>query len=84
MSLINFHGRIKLVNAITLSVYNIICICETWINENLELAELLLHNNFLYSSDTKLQKDTTNHGSVIVAKKNSINCSLKGKFKINI
>ena len=72
-SLVNFDWRMKFANGITLSDYNVVCICETWLNENIGSAELLLHNYTLYRSDRKLQKDMNTHGGVMVAIKNSIN-----------
>ena len=73
-SLVNFDRRMKFANAITHSDSNVLCICETWWNKNNESAELLLHNNNLYRSDRRLQKDTNTHGFVMVAIKSIINC----------
>ena len=75
-SLLNFDRRMKFGNAITVSDYTVVCICVTWLNENIESAEMLLHNYTLFRSDKKLQKNMKTHGDVMVAIKNSINCEL--------
>ena len=92
--LINFHRRRKFANAKALSDYNVVCLCETWLNENIESAEMLLHNYTLYRPDEKLQKDMNTHGGVMVAIENNIRCkllktdqlacSLNCKLEINI
>ena len=72
----NFDRRMKFANAKTPSHYNVVCTFETWLKENIESAEMLLHNYTVYRSDRKLRKDKNAHACVKVAIKNSItlNC----------
>ena len=75
-SLVNFDRKKKFANDITLSDYDVVCICEPWLNENIESAEMLQHSYTLYRLDRKLQKDMNTHRGVMVAVTNSINCEL--------
>ena len=56
-------------NAIILSQYNIICLCETWSDGVVSDSELQLKENKLYRADRPSTKDYSTHrGSLIVVK----------------
>ena len=42
--LASLEGRSKFANAVMLNDYNIICTCETWLNDNPSSSELFLDN----------------------------------------
>ena len=67
----------KLSNAIANSEYGIICLCETWLTENVTLASLFLENYQVYSNDRETSDNRkTKHGGVIIAIKNEISHDL--------
>ena len=43
-SLASLEGRSKFANAVMLNDYNIICACETWLNDNTSSSELFSDN----------------------------------------
>ena len=47
-SLWNAERRDKLVNAVILSQYNVICLCETWLTKDVEDSELQLNQYDIY------------------------------------
>ena len=70
-SLVNFDRRAKLANAITSNNYNIICLCETWLNVNIASSELLLDGYDIFRADRKALHDQNPHGGSLIAVKNN-------------
>ena len=70
-SLVNFDRRAKLANAITSNNYNIICLCETWLNVNIASSELLLDGYDIFRADRKALHDQYPHGGSLIAVKNN-------------
>ena len=70
-SLVNFERRHKLANAIQTGAYNIVCVCETWLNEQINDSELFLSNFNIYRQDRKHQFTNT-HGGALIAVKNTL------------
>ena len=56
-SLINLKRRMKFANAIATSKYDIICLCESWLNENIASSELMLKEYSNYRSERQTAKD---------------------------
>ena len=73
--------------------YNIICACETWLNDNISSSELLLDNYTIYRSNRKQDAENNTHGGAMIAIKNSLaseqlitdqpECSLTCRLEIN-
>ena len=59
-----------MANAIKIGLYSVICICETWLNENISNSELLLAEYNIYRADRAHQSSNT-HGGALIAIKNS-------------
>ena len=72
-SLVNIDRRAKLSNAVQIADYNVICLCETWLNEQISDSELLLNDYNVYRSDRTLLGDKNAHGGSLIAVKNSLN-----------
>ena len=70
-SLWNAERRDKLVNAVTLSQYNVICLCETWLTNDVEDSELQLNQYDIYRADRPSSKEeySAHGGSLIAVKK---------------
>ena len=72
---------------------NIFCACETWLNDNISLSELLLDNYNIYRSDRKQDAENNTHGGAMTAIKNNLaseqiitdqpDCSLTCRLEIN-
>ena len=58
----------KFANAIATSNYDI-CLCETWLNENIASSELMLNEYSIYRSERQTAKDQNLHGGVLMAEK---------------
>ena len=77
-----------------LNDYNIICACETWLNDNISSSELFLDNYTIYRSDRKQDAKSNTHGGTMIAIKNSLaseklntdqpNCSLKFRLEFKL
>ena len=72
-SLIDIDRRMKFSNAVLPSAYNVICLCETWLNENINAKGLLLNDYDIYSKERELDGDINFHGGSLIAVKNSYN-----------
>ena len=70
----NFERRAKLSTAVTSVNYSIICICETWLNNQIESSELMLHDYNIYRSNRERVNDTNKHGGSLIAVKNTFAC----------
>ena len=68
--------RSKLANAIALTQYNIICLCETWLSEDINDSELLLSDYSIFRSDRERQRGSNMHGGVLIAIRKSFNAEL--------
>ena len=74
----------KFSNAIATSDYDIICLCETWLNENLASSELMLNQYSIYRPEDQIL-----HGGVLMAVKQTLSsngseintCSIQIKDK---
>ena len=64
--------RLKFANAVMLNDSDIICACETWLNDNISSSELLLDNYTIYRSDRKQDAENNNHGRSMIAVKNCL------------
>ena len=75
-----------------LNGYNIICACETWLNNKISSSELLLDNYIIYRSDRKQDAENNTQGGAMIPIKNSLeseqlnadqpDCSLNCRLKI--
>ena len=74
--LINLERRMKFANAIATSNYDIICLCETWLNENIASSELMLNEYIIYRSERQTAKDQNLHGGVLMAVKQTNCCQI--------
>ena len=68
-SLRSLERRMKFANAIATSNYEIICLCETWLNENIASSELMLSEYSIYRSERQTAKYQNLHGGVLMAVK---------------
>ena len=75
-SLRNLERRMKFANAIGTSNYDIICLCETWLNENIASSELMLNEYSIYRSERQTAKDQNLHGGVLMAVKQTFSSKL--------
>ena len=66
----------KFANAIATSNYDIICLCETWLNENIASSELMLNEYSIYRSERQTAKDQNLHGGVLIAVKQTLSSKL--------
>ena len=66
----------KFANAKAKSNYDIICLCETWLNENIASSELMLSENSIYGSERQTVKDQNLHGGVLMAVKQTFSTKL--------
>ena len=55
------------MNAIILSQYNVICLCETWLDGGVSDSELQLKEYNLYRADRPFTKDYSTHGGSLIA-----------------
>ena len=65
-SLINLERRMKFANDIATSNYDIICLCETRLNENIASSELMLNEYNIYRSERQIAKDHNLHSGVLI------------------
>ena len=73
--------------------YNIICACETLLNDNISSSELLSENYTIYKLDRNQYAENNTHGGAMIAIKNSLaseqrntdqpDCSLTCRLEIN-
>ena len=75
-SLINLERRKKFANAIATSNYDVICLCGTWLNENIAPSELMLNECSNYRSERQTNKDQNLHGGVLMAVKKTFSSNL--------
>ena len=72
-SLVNIERRIKFATAVFLSEYNIYCLQESWLNENIDSAELLLNDDYtIYRSDRPISNEQNAHGGSLIAVRNNL------------
>ena len=74
--LINLERRMKFANAIATSNYDIICLCETLLNENIASSELMLNEYSIYRSERQTAKYQNLHGGVLMAVKQTFSSKL--------
>ena len=92
-SLASLERRSEFANSVMLNDNNIICACETWLNDNISSSELLLDIYNIYRSDRKKDAENNTHGGTMIAIKNSLAseqlntdqpyCSLTCRLEIN-
>lgn len=73
--------------------YNVVCLTETWLHENIESSELLLNDYEVYRSDRPSNEGISNHGGVLIAVKKTLssmqvladfpNCCVCAKLSFN-
>ena len=83
----------KFSNAVMLNEYNIICACETWLNDNISSSELLIDNYTINNSDREQDAEHHTHGGAMIAIKNILtseklntdqpDCSLTCRLEFN-
>ena len=78
-SLVNIERRSKFMNAIINSDYNVLCLCETWLNDNIHDSELFFIDYKNYRSDRATIGVRNAHGGTLIAVKNTL-ISEKNKF----
>ena len=66
----------KFANAIATSNYDIICLCKTWLNENITSSELMLNEYSIYRSERQRAEDQNLHGGVLMAVKQTFSSKL--------
>ena len=71
-SLVNIERRSKFVNALINSDYNDLCLCETWLNDNIQDSELFLNNYNIYRTDRATIGDKNAHEVTLIAVKNTL------------
>ena len=71
-SLWKAERREKFLNAIILSQYNVICLCETWLDGGVSESELQLKEYKLYRADRPSTKDFSTHGGSLIAVKSTV------------
>ena len=67
----NVERRIMFAKAVINSDYNVICLCETWLNDNIPSSELFLNDYCIYRQDRQMDQDKNTHGGALIAVKNS-------------
>ena len=67
----NVERRITFANAVINSDYNVICLCETWLNDNIPSSGLNLNDYCIYRQDRQMDQDKNTHGGAPIAVKNS-------------
>ena len=68
----SLERRLKFADAVMLNDYNLVCACETRLNDNILSSELLLDNYNIYRSDRKQDAENNTHGREMIAIKNSL------------
>ena len=89
----SLERRLKFADAVMLNDYNLVCACETRLNDNISSSELLLDNYNIYRSDRKQDAENNTHGGAMIAIKNSLasqqlftdqpDCSITCRLEIN-
>ena len=80
-SLVNMEKRMKFSNAVLTSNYNVICLCETWLNENILTEELLMNDYDICRKDKQLDGDKNFYcGSLVVGIKKLISEQIRTPF----
>ena len=64
--------REKFLNAIILRQYNVICLCETWLDGAVSDSELQLKECKFYRADRPSTKDYFTHGGSLIAVKSTL------------
>ena len=72
-NLLNYEGRFLLSNAISLCQPAVICIYETWVNNNIIDSELLFSDYLIFRSDGKSTEDKNPYGGTFIAIENALN-----------
>ena len=75
-SLINLERQMKFANAIETSNYDIKCLCETCLNENIASSEIMLSEYNIYRSERQTAKDKNLHGGILMAVKKTFSTKL--------
>ena len=70
--LVKIERRSKFANAVINSDYNVLCLCETWLNDNIHDSELFLNDYNIYRSDRATIGDSNEHGGTLIAVKNTL------------
>ena len=60
------------MNAIFLSQFNVICLCETWLDGDVSDSELQLKEYKLYRAERPSTKDCSTHGGSLIAVKSTL------------
>ena len=67
------NRRMELSNSIVHSDYDIICLCETWLREDVTTASIFLNNYNVYKNDsTTTQTRKSRHKGVLIAVQNQV------------
>ena len=78
-SLVDCQRRFKMTNT-NFGSYNVICICETWLNPGIPDSELLLNDHTIYRSDRE-HRNINLHGRSLIAEKNFLGSE---NFKMDV
>ena len=68
----NIERRSKFINAVINSDYNVLCHCETWLNNNIHDSELFLNDYNIHRSDRATIGDRNANGGTLIAVKNTL------------
>ena len=68
----NIERRAKFINAVINSDYNVLCLCETWLNDNIHDSELFLNDYNIYRSDRATIGDRNALGGTLIFVKNTL------------
>lgn len=80
-SLVSLERRLKFANAVTIAGYNVVCLCETWLNDRINSSELFLDGYNIYRADRPTSESENAHGGSLIAVKSTliskaVECSL--------
>ena len=72
-SILDLNKRMKFANCMLNLSYDLICVCETWLTEDVKNASIFLENYEVYRNDrTVTASRKSKHGGVLIAVSNRI------------
>ena len=80
-SLFNFERRFKFKNAVSSNENNVICVTENWLNDKMDIREVLRDSYTVFRWDRTMSWNPSAHGGVFVAVKNYIESN---EFKVEL
>ena len=61
-----------MANAVLTDFFHVLCICETWLTEEVQFSELKLEIYQIYRADSPPETDVSPHAGSLIAVKNSL------------